>query len=435
MKSIVQTNIERRVKEEAKKKSLIDTYGNIIGWMKVLADWLLAPAGAILDGLVLFGIFYLAVKNIPLSVLLAAVAAIAIQFLYGKPAAVAASTAFSGRYQNDGEQKLMWSFWVITFVALGGSLFLSFHSDKLVEAVGEQIYIQEDDTEIQQRYDNKLQQLQQLQQQQQQALQDEIATLSNDKIMWKGQLTTRERSSRAASKLRQQLPELQQQHQEQIQQLEQQRQQALQLLLERNGATAEKFAIRVDEGGATLKGINIVFNLVRLAIILIFMYFTTHAAEELQQATTPVATTVGTVSTTTATPVVQQRMAPAATTTTEPERTVVKPFSTVLPNAKESYRPEPSRPLGPPPAVAPATPVATTVGGSNTTGGNTYNVTVVDGAPTLPPPGMMNTTKTAMTLQDVKRYIPTYRNRNSDNAKEVYKELIKMQAILEQENK
>lgn len=424
MKSIVQTNVERRVKEEAQKKTLIDSYGSIIGWMKVLADWILAPAGAIMDGLVLFGIFYLAVKNIPLSVALAAVAAVAIQFLYGKPAAVAASTAFSGRYQNDGEQKLMWAFWVVTFIALGGSLFLSFHSDKLVEAVGERIYIQQDDTEIQQRYDTKLQQLQQLQQQQQQALQDEIATLSNDKIMWKGQLTTRERSSRAAARLRQQLPELQQQQQQALQQLEQQRQQALQQLSNKNEATAAKFAIRVDEGGATLKGINIAFNLVRLAIILIFMYFTARAAEELQQAPTPVATNVGAHVPTPVATVSQHRQAATATPPIEPDRTVVKPFSTVLPEAV-------STPID---QQAP-TSVATNVGAVSATTSNTYNVTIVDGAPTLPPPPMMNTTKTAMTLQDVKRYIPTYHRRNTENARQIHRELLKMQAILEKETK
>jgi hypothetical protein len=425
MKSIVQTNVERRVRAEAEKTTLIDTYGPLIGWMKVLADWLLAPAGAVLDGLVLFGIFYLAVKSILLSAILAAIAAIAIQFLYGWPASVAASTAFSGRYEKQGEQGLMWFMGGITIIALGFSLFLSFRSDRLVEAVGEHIYIQEDDGETQQRYDKLLEAAQQQHNTDIAAVNERIAALQNDKIMWKGQVTTRERSSRKAANLSNELTTLSNTYNTRVQQIEEQRQQALQQLQHNNSNTAELFAARVEDGGATLKGVNISFNVVRLAIILVFMYFTSAAATELQHAPTPVATTVGAYNTTTQH---QRRPAPMATATTaqpEPERTRVQPFQRSMPKMQTAPQQQPLQHT--------PTPVATTVGAYNTTPGNTYNVTVVDGAPTLPPPAAMNTTKEAFTLQDIKRYIPTYAKRSSDNAKQIHRELLNMKAILEKE--
>lgn len=427
-KSIVQTNIERRVMEEAEKQTLVDTYGDLIGWMKVLADWLLAPAGAILDGLVLFGIFYLSVKNMPLAIALAVMAAITIQFLYGKPIARAASTVFSGRYDKAGEQGLMWGMWIVSIVGLSVSLYLSFRSDRLVIAVAEQHYQQEDDTAVQDRYDNKLQQLQQQYNTDVAALNERIAALQNDKIMWKGELTTRERSSRKASALSEELATLQHTYNSRVAQIEEQRGQSLQQLQQQNNNTATLFATRVEDGGKTLKGINISFNLIRAVIIVLFMYFVAKAAEEANTsttATTPVATTV-------AAPqhhhnnTRQQHFAPAATQ--EPERTVVKPFSTVLPKMQA--------PVATPPQQ-PATPVATTVAAVSTTtpqqSGNTYNVTVVDGEPTLPPPAMMKTDAAAFTLADVRRRIPTYAQRTSDNAKAIHRELLKMEKILEQE--
>jgi len=423
MKSIVQTNIERRVKAEAEKKTLVDTYGNLIGWMKVLADWLLAPAGAILDGLVLFGIFFLSVKNMPLAIALSAVSAIAIQFLYGMPASHAAATAFTGRYQNQGEQRLMWAMWVVTGIGLGCSLLLSFRSDRLVEAVAEHHYKEEADTAVQRRYDALLQQALEQHNTDVATLQQRINSLEADKIVWKGRETTRERSSRKAAALSEELTTLQQAYNARVAQIEEQRNNSLQQLQQRNNNSATLFSARVEDGGQTLKGINITFNIIRLVIILIFMYFTACAAEELQHPPTPVATTVGASNTTArqhpAGPVVSPAMEG------EPQRTVVKPFSTVLPKMGAA---------GPAPAQQAPTPVATTVGSQSTTpSGNTYNVTVVDGKPTLPPPAMMDTKETAFTLQDVKRRIPTYRDRGSANARQIYLELLKMQAILEKE--
>ena len=46
---------------------------------------------------------------------------------------------------------------------------------------------------------------------------------------------------------------------------------------------------------------------------------------------------------------------------------------------------------------------------------------------------MMNTKAVAFTLEDVKRRIPTYAKRDSANAKEIHRELLKMEAILAQE--
>jgi len=425
MKSIVQTNIERRVKAESEKSTLIDSYGNIIGWMKVLADWLLAPAGAILDGLVLFGIFFLAVKVLPLAVILAAIAAIAIQFFYGKPASHAAATVFTGRYQKEGEQKLMWGMWGLTLFGLSASLALSFQSDKLVEAVGEQYYQQETDEQVQARYDTLLQQAQQQHNTDVATLQQRINTLQQDKIMWKGQLTTRERSSRKAAALSEELTTLQQAYNTRVAQVEEQRNNSLQQLQQRNNRTATLFASRIDEGGATLKGINIAFNLARFCIIVLFMYFVAKAAEEQAPATatTPVATTVAARNNNTATPATPARLAPAATTAPEPERTRVQPFRQGLPRMEAATLPQ-----------QPTTPVATTVVASSATpASNTYNVTVVDGEPTLPPPAMMNTKATAFTLSDVKSRIHTYKSRNSENGKAIYRELLSMQAILEKE--
>ena len=436
MKSIIQSNIERRVQAEAEKKTLIDTYGNLIGWMKVLADWLLAPAGAILDGLVMFGIFFLSVKNMPLAIVLAAISAIVIQVLYGMPASHAASTAFTGRYQKEGEQKLMWGMWLLTIVGLGCSLVLSLRSDRLVIAVAEQHYQEEADTSIQARYDALLQQAQQQHNTDVATLQQRINTLQQDKIMWKGQLTTRERSSRKATALSEELTTLQQAYNTRIAQIEQQRDNSLQQLQRRNNNVQQLFATRVEDGGRTLKGINVAFNVVRLCIILLFMYFVAKAAEEVTTPATPVATTVVASNNNT----VQQRpagpdLAPAIASQPEPSRTVVKPFSTVLPQAKEQYSPQPARPIGTDYNMQQQalTPVATTVVADSTTpSGNTYNVTVVDGEPTLPPPPMMSRDQ-PMTLGDVRRYKGTYKGRTSDNARQIYRELLKMEAILEQE--
>ena len=433
MKSIIQSNIERRVQAEAEKKTLIDTYGNLIGWMKVLADWLLAPAGAILDGLVLFGIFFLSVKNMPLAIVLAAISAIVIQVLYGMPASHAASTAFTGRYQKEGEQKLMWGMWLLTIVGLGCSLVLSLRSDRLVIAVAEQHYQEEADTSIQARYDALLQQAQQQHNTDVATLQQRINTLQQDKIMWKGQLTTRERSSRKATALSEELTTLQQAYNTRIAQIEQQRDNSLQQLQRRNNNVQQLFATRVEDGGRTLKGINVAFNVVRLCIILLFMYFVAKAAEEVTTAPTPVATTVvASQQPHHNTP--QQHFAPAAKQ--EPERPVIKPFQG-LPVMQEQYNPRPARPIGTDNNTQqqPTTPVATTVvADSATPAGNTYNVTVVDGEPTLPPPPMMSRDQ-PMTLGDVRRYKGTYKGRTSDNARQIYRELLKMEAILEQEKR
>lgn len=425
MKSIVQTNVERRVQQEADKHTLIDSYGNIIGWMKVLADWLLTPAGAILDGLVLFGIFFLAVKQLELAIILAAIAAVAIQFFYGKPAAHAAATVFTGRYQKDGEQKLMWGMWGLTLFGLSASLALSFQSDKLVEAVGEQYYQEESDAATQARYDTLLQQAQAQYNSDVATLQQRINTLQQDKIMWKGTLTTRERSSRKAAALSEELTTLQHAYNSRVAQIEQQRNNSLQHLQQRNNRTATLFATRIDEGGATLKGINIAFNLARFFIIVLFMYFVAKAAEEQQPATvtTPVATTVAASNNNTTTARIAPNLARAATVAPEPERTRVQPFQKVMPKMDATTAQQ-----------HPATPVATTVvADSATPSGNTYNVTVVDGEPTLPPPAMMNTDAAAFTLSDVKRRIHTYKNRKSENGKAIYRELLSMQAILEKE--
>jgi len=433
MKSLIQSNIERRIQAEAGKKTLADSYGNIIGWMKVLADWLLAPAGAILDGLVLFGIFYLAVKNIPLAIAMAASAAIAIQFLYGMPAANAAATAFTGRYQKEGEQKLMWGMWLLTIVGLGCSLALSFRSGRLVEAVAEQHYQQEADTSIQARYDILLQQAQQQHNSDVATLQQQINSLRQDKIMWNGQLTTRERSSRKAAALSEEITTLQQAYNSRIAQIEEQRNNSLQQLQQRNNNTATLFTMRVDDGGRTLKGINVAFNVVRLCIILLFMYFVAKAAEEVaqqQQPATPVATTVAAYNNNSATTRIAPDLAPAATTPAEPARTVVKPFSTVLPDMKTADPATVSQHT--------ATPVATTVAADPATvsqqPGNTYSVTVVDGEPVLPPPAMMDR-EAPMTLGEVRRYKGTYKGRKSEKAKNIYIELLRMEAVLEAEKK
>lgn len=415
MKSIIQTNVQARVEEEAGKTSLIDTYGNIIGWMKVLADWVLAPCGAVLDGLVLFGIFYLAIKNIYAAAVLAIAAAISIQFLYGKPAAVAASTAFSGRYSNKGEQGLMWMLSGITVLALSGSLFLSFQSDKLVEAVGEHIYTQESDEEIQARYDGLAYAATEQYNADVATTTEQIEMLQRDKIFDKGKYVTRWNASKNAATLSAGLATQRQQYDNRLQQIEQQRQQALQQLGNKNSNTATLFATRVAEGGNTLRGINIAFNLVRAFIILIFVYFATAAAEEMKgkKAATSPATRVDNPATQQQHPATQrQHYAPAATATPQP-RNPIKPFSGRLPTGH-------------------ATQHATRVDNTATATQHAYNVTVVNGRPTLPWKYSTTPNTAQLTLSDVKKRIGIIESRKpTDNNRQQLAELKIMRSALE----
>lgn len=392
MKSIVQSNVEARVRQEAEKHTIMDTYGPLVGWMKVLADWLLAPAGAVLDGLVLFGIFFLSLKNVPLAAVLAGIAAVAIQFLYGKPAAVAASTAFSGRYDNPGEQRLMWAMSFITVLGLGASLILSFQSGKLVEAVAERIYTQEPDTAINARFDRLLDDVRKQYRDDREAIESQVSALQADKVMYQGQWSVRERSSRQASKLATGLATLRQQLATQEQQLATERQHALQQLETRNAGTAGAFAARVADGGATLKGINIGFNVVRLAIILIFIYFIVVASEqpaEQQKA----ATRVGNTATEPETAYHNQRPAEVPA---QPARAVVKPFGGMLPNMATDTATLPENT-----ATLPATRVANTA----TQQEQPAQVTIIQGRPVMAWKYSSKPETANLTLAEVKKYL------------------------------
>lgn len=420
MKSIVQSNVEARVKKEAEKHTIMDTYGPLVGWMKVLADWLLAPAGAILDGLVLFGIFFLSLKNVPLAAGLAGIAAIAIQFLYGKPAAVAASTAFSGRYDNNpGEQRLMWAMSFITVLGLGASLLLSFQSGKLVEAVAERIYTHEPDTAINARFDRLLESLQGQYKEDREAIESQVSALQADKVMYQGQWSVRERSSRQASKLATGLATLREQLATDMQQLATERQHALQQLATRNAGTAGAFAARVAGGGATLKGINIGFNVVRLAIILIFIYFVVVASEQSGEQHV-LATRVGNTATEAETAYQPSRPAELPA---QPARAVVKPFGGMLPNmATESATQQ----------EQPATQQATRVGNTATQQGQPAQVVIVQGRPVMAWKYSSKPETANLTLAEVKKYLGILGKRKAtkNNLAQVA-ELNRMKAELE----
>jgi hypothetical protein len=280
---MIKHTIHTKIQAEAEKKTLADEWGGF--WFvtgEIVGKILLGIVGAAADLLVLLSIFYLSTRNWGLSLMTAGILSIGIQLTMGA-ALMRAVKGFTRKdYERKGFKPMIFLAFIIFLVMLSLTGYLSLNTGSVVEAFTEETLKLEDKEAILSGQDGAISALTAQYNSDLQALRKEAQTLDNDKIMWQGKWTVRERSSRQAAKIRgEKIPALQAAYQSNLDRLQTEKSTLRQEINEENQRRTENHEAKVEKTSSIAIGFNLIFNLVRCFILAGFMVFLVNAGNEI----------------------------------------------------------------------------------------------------------------------------------------------------------
>ena len=202
MSKILKEAFNSHLERELPKRDLVDQYGAIIHLLgSVIGKYILGVLGFICDYFVLFSIFFLSIRSFYGAVIIAGALAIVVQAAYGGLFFRAGITYFRGQYVNSGHRAMMIISGLVAGVFLGASFWLNNQSDKIVDAFAELTFEDVDIYARQEEFAAREEEILQQYNKDKKALEDRAATLLQDKIMYLGVNTVRERSTKEANRI------------------------------------------------------------------------------------------------------------------------------------------------------------------------------------------------------------------------------------------
>ena len=283
--SWAKSTIEKRIEHENGKKTLLDMYGGVMFWLwEVVGKWILGILGAVADSAVIFSILFLSFKHFTGCLIAAIVAATVMQVVFGVSGLPMLISYFRKDYTKDGFKAMMSFNLIIIIFIFGGTIYLTFNTDKTAVAVADKVFQEEDIHAKDNYYDDKIAKLEAAFQNEKDQLLATYTDLKNDKVMWKGRLTTREMSSRSADQIMNiTLPEKEAQHRKAVKDLKQEKSDYQKEAKGRNLSIKNDKERKLATAKTTVVGFNLAINLLRAIFLAAFAYFVVHANREVKQ--------------------------------------------------------------------------------------------------------------------------------------------------------
>lgn len=287
MSKILKEAFNSHLERELPKKDLVDQYGAIIHLLgSVIGKYILGVLGFICDYFVLFSIFFLSIRSFYGAVIIAGALAIVVQAAYGGLFFRAGITYFRGQYINSGHRAMMIISGLVAVVFLGASFWLNNQSDKIVDAFAELSF---EDVDIYDRKDEFAAREEEILQQynkDKKALEDRAATLLQDKIMYLGVNTVRERSTREANRISKiDIPELTKSKDNSLAALRDEKAQYEAEKRQQRSEAKAKQAEDIRTGKLAVIGFNFFINLARVLLMLMYAFFIAKVEQERGQTT------------------------------------------------------------------------------------------------------------------------------------------------------
>jgi hypothetical protein len=269
---------EELADKEASKKSLIEKWGGIMYASGYLGASILGVVGGIFDFAVFYGIIYAAFQIGWVAFLLAGAGAALIQILFGRSAFQLARSLYEGDHARQEYRSTIFSGIVIVAFSLGATLWLSVNTTPIVHAVNEGNLALVNPEDIRARYNAEIADLRASKKAEEAQALARVQQLEKD-VTAKGEI--RWNSHKAIGKIQsEELPTIANRYDRSIATVEAAREAAIIAAMSDNSEAKQTFSQKVTFGAITIKGINIVINLLRLVLLVAFAMFLTDAAKE-----------------------------------------------------------------------------------------------------------------------------------------------------------
>lgn len=256
---------EELADKECQKTTLIDKYGSIMYASGHVGSAILGVIGGVADFAVFYGILYSTFQIAWLCFIFAAVGAGLIQVLFGRSAFQLTRSLYEGDHALKEYRSTIFSALVIVLFSLFATLWLSVNTTPIVHAVNEGNLELVNTEAIRAQYNTEIAQLRDAQKAEEAKALSQVAQLQKD-VTAKGEI--RWNSHKTINKIHaEQLPTIASRYDRSIASAEKSRDKAIAEAMETNSNATETFSQKVTFGAITIKGINIVINLLRLVLL------------------------------------------------------------------------------------------------------------------------------------------------------------------------
>ena len=281
----IKDRIKSRVKTEKEKTTLTDQYGGLAFLLgPVLGKWVLGIISGVADALVLSSMFFLASRHWVGSIVAGITLSIVAQFAMGESLTRSVIT-FSRRDYDKGKgyKHMMYLSGGIVLVMLAATLYLSYNSGAVVEALTEKTLVIRDEVKTMQDQDAALTDLRKNYEAEKAELLAEQKRLEDDKVRTSKGMETRWQSFVAARKItNERIPALEEQYKKEREALISQKSTLFDRVAQNNDENKQKHHRYVSKTSQTVIYFNIGFNLLRCLLLIAYALFLVHAGNEVQ---------------------------------------------------------------------------------------------------------------------------------------------------------
>lgn len=282
--------IKKEIEKEKKDTNLLDEYGVFWFYAGVVVAGVLGIIGFIFDFAVVFGIIKISFKSSLIAVIIAVIIAAIVQFGISSPVILSVRGLKKKTYEKKGYRPMIVLTGLFAFVCLCVTIALSLKTEKLVEVFAQSSYKSEieKETPLKLTFSEMRKRERDNYEKDKRDLLNSISGLRNDRIMWKGKLTTRESSSKEARKKeKKELPALTSRFNASIDSLKSAELTELTLLRNRNANRQTVYTQNVLTGKRFTMGANVFFNLLRVLLIIGFVSYLINASKEQETVNKP----------------------------------------------------------------------------------------------------------------------------------------------------